>query len=166
MNTHAANRREEGFAQIVSEVHGHVDFTPPEQMVRALCSSVPIELLTYIMGPSESTVHRWASGDVADVTDMSLESERRLAAAYEILELIDRFEAPWRCRDVVYMQRASVGFRDACHSTARRPVGGNPGCCAPLCRRRLTHMSGRGEQLAWYRERTAARGGRETDTRE
>ncbi len=91
MDTDAANRREEGFAQIVSEVQGHVDFTPPERMVRALCSSVPIEILTYITGQSESTVRRWASGDV---TDMAQESERRLAAAYEILQLIDRFEAP------------------------------------------------------------------------
>ncbi|MBF6613847.1 MAG: hypothetical protein IVW55_12035 [Chloroflexi bacterium] len=91
MNKNAANRREEDFAQIVSEVRSHVELTPPWEMARALCNSVPTELLAYITDKSERTVHRWASGDVAD---MAQESERRLAAAYEILELIDRFEAP------------------------------------------------------------------------
>jgi hypothetical protein len=91
MNADAANRREENFARIVSEVHGLVELTSPGEMARALCDAVPTELLVYITGQSEQTVQRWASGDV---TDMSQESERRLATAYEIMQLIDRFEAP------------------------------------------------------------------------
>jgi hypothetical protein len=46
MNTDAANRREEEFAWIAIEVHSRVELIPPEQIVRALCSSVLIELLT------------------------------------------------------------------------------------------------------------------------
>ncbi len=91
MNADAANRREENFARIVSEVHSHVELTSPSEMARALCGAVPTELLAYITEQSEQTIQRWASGDV---TDISQESERRLAAAYEILQLIDRFEAP------------------------------------------------------------------------
>jgi hypothetical protein len=42
-------------------------------------------------GQTERTVQRWARGDVADIRQ---DSKRRLVTAYEILQIINRFEAP------------------------------------------------------------------------
>lgn len=91
MNEDAISRREEAFAQIVSEVRSQVLATSPEEMARALCEALSIQILAYITSQTERTIHRWASGDIGD---MSQESKRRLSAAYEVLQLIDRFEAP------------------------------------------------------------------------
>ncbi len=91
MNVDATNRREETFAQIVSDVHNQAVLTLPSEMALALCDAVSAKLLAYITAQSERTVQRWAKGDVAG---MKQESERRLVTAYEILQLMDRFEEP------------------------------------------------------------------------
>jgi hypothetical protein len=75
----------------VSEVHDQVQLTLPSQMARALCDSISTELLAYILDQDEDTVEHWARGDAIDSKQ---ESKRRLIAAYEILQLIDRFEEP------------------------------------------------------------------------
>jgi len=85
------DRREKTFDRAVSEVHSRAMRTPPTQMVQSLRDALSTQLLAYITGQSERTVQRWARGDV---TDIRQESKRRLVTAYEILELIDRFEAP------------------------------------------------------------------------
>ena len=85
------DRREKAFDRAVSEVHSQVMRTPPVKMAQSLRDALSTQLLAYITGQSERTVQRWARGDV---TDIRQESKRRLVTAYEILQLIDRFEAP------------------------------------------------------------------------
>jgi hypothetical protein len=87
----AIGRREEAFDSTVSEVHGQAMRTPPVQMVQTLKDALSTQLLAYITNQSERTVQRWARGDV---TIIRQENKRRLVTAYEILQLIDRFEAP------------------------------------------------------------------------
>ncbi len=87
----AIDRREETFNRAVSEVHSQTMRTPPTQMVQSLKDALSTQLLAYITNQSERTVQRWARGSI---TDIRQESKRRLVTAYEILQLIDRFEAP------------------------------------------------------------------------
>jgi hypothetical protein len=87
----AIERREIAFDRAVSEVHRQAMRTPSVQVVRSLRDALSTQLLAYITGQSKRTVQRWARGDV---TDIRQESKRRLVAAYEILQLIDHFEAP------------------------------------------------------------------------
>lgn len=87
----AIDRRERAFDRVVSEVHGQAIRTSPVEMAQSLRDALSTQLLAYITGQSERTVQRWARGDVADIRQ---ESKRRLMTAYEILQLIDRFEAP------------------------------------------------------------------------
>ncbi len=87
----AIDLREKAFEWAVSEVHSQAMRTPPVQMVQSLRDALSTQLLAYITGQSERTVQRWARGDV---TGIRQESKRRLVTAYEILQLIDRFEAP------------------------------------------------------------------------
>lgn len=85
------NQREEAFARAVSEVHRQAMRTSPVQMVQSLRDTLSTQLLAYMTGQSERTIQRWARGDVADIRQ---DNKRRLVTAYEILQLIDRFEAP------------------------------------------------------------------------
>lgn len=87
----AIARREETFDIAVSEVHRQVMRTSPTQMVQSLKDALSTQLLAYITGQSERTIQRWAR---EEGTDIRQESKRRLVTAYEILQLIDRFEAP------------------------------------------------------------------------
>jgi hypothetical protein len=85
------DRREEAFARTISEVHRHAMRVSPAQMAQSLRDALSTQLLAYITGQSERTVQRWAKGDVADIRQ---DSKRRLVTAYEILQIINRFEAP------------------------------------------------------------------------
>ena len=87
----AIHHREKAFDRVVSEVHSQTIRTPPTQMVQSLKDALSTQLLAYITNQSERTVQRWARGDI---TDIRQESKRRLVTAYEILQLIERFEAP------------------------------------------------------------------------
>ncbi|MGA7732623.1 MAG: XRE family transcriptional regulator [Chloroflexia bacterium] len=87
----AIDQREKAFDRVVSEVHGQAIRTSPVEMAQSLRDALSTQLFAYITGQSERTVQRWARGDV---TDIRQESKRRLVTAYEILLLIDRFEAP------------------------------------------------------------------------
>ena len=91
MNVDATNRREELFARIVSEVHSQVEVTSPSRMARVLCDAISTQLLAYVTGQTERTVQRWARGDAVGIKQ---EDRRCLVTSYEILQLIDRFEAP------------------------------------------------------------------------
>lgn len=85
------DRREKAFARTISEVHRHAMRVSPVQMAQSLRDALSTQLLAYITGQSERTVQRWAKGDVADIRQ---DSKRRLVTAYEILQIINRFEAP------------------------------------------------------------------------
>jgi hypothetical protein len=87
----AINQREAAFTQVVSEVHRQTMRTPANQMVETLRDALSTPLLAYITGQSDRTIQRWAKGNTEDIRQ---DSKRRLVTAYEILQLIDRFEAP------------------------------------------------------------------------
>jgi hypothetical protein len=87
----AIDQREKAFARVVNEVHRQAMRTPPVQMAQSLRDALSTQLLAYITGQSERTVQRWARGEVGDIRQ---ESKRRLVTAYEILQIINRFEAP------------------------------------------------------------------------
>ncbi|HKP54957.1 MAG TPA: XRE family transcriptional regulator [Chloroflexia bacterium] len=87
----AIDEREKAFARAVNEVHSQAMRTSPVQMAQSLRDALSTQLLAYITGQSERTVQRWARGDVGDIRQ---ESKRRLVTAYEILQIINRFEAP------------------------------------------------------------------------
>jgi hypothetical protein len=90
-NMEQISRREEAFAKAVSEVHRQAMRTSPIQMAQLLRDELSTQLLAFITGQSERTVQRWARGDVANIRQ---DSKRRLVTAYEILQIINRFEAP------------------------------------------------------------------------
>jgi hypothetical protein len=85
------DQREKAFDRVVSEVHGRAMRITPVEMAQSLKDALSTQLLAYITGQSERTVQRWVRGDV---TDIRQDSKRRLVTAYEILQLIDRFESP------------------------------------------------------------------------
>ncbi|HST03249.1 MAG TPA: XRE family transcriptional regulator [Chloroflexia bacterium] len=85
------DRREEAFARTISEVHSQAMRVSPTHMAQSLRDALSTQLLAYMTGQTERTVQRWARGDVADIRQ---DSKRRLVTAYEILQIINRFEAP------------------------------------------------------------------------
>ncbi len=87
----AIEQREARLLEVLTEVHASAMRVPLQTMVQELKEALSTQLVTFMTGQSSRTVQRWASGEIQDIRE---ESKRRLVTAYEILQLINRFEAP------------------------------------------------------------------------
>ncbi|MBF6613842.1 MAG: hypothetical protein IVW55_12010 [Chloroflexi bacterium] len=81
MNVDPADRREEVFNKIVSEVHRQVLATSPTEMACVLCDVVSTELFAYVIGQTERIVRRWARGNINVITEESTRRNGPLARA-------------------------------------------------------------------------------------
>lgn len=59
-------------------------------MVETLRDALSTPLVAYMTNLTDRTIQRWATGNVEDIRQ---DNKRRLVTAYEILQLINRFEA-------------------------------------------------------------------------
>ena len=81
---------------VYEQVHVQALRVPIAEMTDELRRLLTSRLVAYIAGVKDArTVNRWANGTISDVR---VESEKRLRAAYEIMALLLRFEGPGTIR--------------------------------------------------------------------
>jgi hypothetical protein len=85
-----------GASDILEQVHQQAVRTPVPEVADALQRVLTGRLVAYIAGVKDAkTVARWATGEISEVR---LESERRLRTAYEVMTLLLRFDGPGTVR--------------------------------------------------------------------
>jgi len=86
----AADTDSDDGMSIFEQVHAQTVRAPLTELADGLYRLLTGRLTAYITGVKDArTVSRWASGEI---TDVRIESERRLRAAYEIMALLSRFD--------------------------------------------------------------------------
>ncbi len=77
----------------VAVAHREATEAPLTEVARTLQEILSSRLTAYLAGvKSTKTVARWASGEITDIRDY--ETEQKLRAAYEITQLLLRYDAP------------------------------------------------------------------------
>lgn len=79
-------------AQVLEQAHRQAVVTPVSDVVSFLQDLLGRRLVAYVAGVKDAkTVSRWASGEVGSVRQ---ESEERIRTAYEVAQLLVRFDSP------------------------------------------------------------------------
>ncbi len=79
-------------AQVLEQAHRQAVTTPMSDVVSFLQDLLGRRLVAYVAGVKDAkTVSRWASGEVESVRQ---ESEARVRTAYEVAQLLVRFDSP------------------------------------------------------------------------
>lgn len=79
-------------AQVLDQAHRQAVVTPMSDVVSFLQDLLGRRLVAYVAGVKDAkTVSRWANGEVESVRQ---ESEARVRTAYEVAQLLVRFDSP------------------------------------------------------------------------
>jgi hypothetical protein len=79
-------------ARVLEQAHRQAVVTPVDDVASFLQDLLGRRLVAYVAGVKDAkTVSRWASGEVGSVRQ---ESEERVRTAYEVAQLLVRFDSP------------------------------------------------------------------------
>ena len=79
-------------ARVLEQAHRQAVVTPVDDVASFLQDLLGRRLVAYVAGVKDAkTVSRWANGEVSSVRQ---ESEERVRTAYEVAQLLVRFDSP------------------------------------------------------------------------
>jgi hypothetical protein len=79
-------------SQVLEQAHRQAVVTPVDDVASFLQDLLGRRLVAYVAGVKDGkTVSRWANGEVSSVRQ---ESEERVRTAYEVAQLLVRFDSP------------------------------------------------------------------------
>jgi len=79
-------------SQVLEQAHRQAVVTPVDDVASFLQDLLGRRLVAYVAGVQDGkTVSRWANGEVSSVRQ---ESEERIRTAYEVAQLLVRFDSP------------------------------------------------------------------------
>lgn len=79
-------------SQVLEQAHRQAVVTPMDDVASFLQDLLGRRLVAYVAGVKDGkTVSRWANGEVSSVRQ---ESEERVRTAYEVAQLLVRFDSP------------------------------------------------------------------------